>query len=152
MSDSLQPHGLQHARLPCPSPIPGACSNSCLSSWWYHPTISSSIVPFSSCLQSFPTSGSLPMSQFLTSGGQSIGASVLPINIQDWSPWGWTGWISLQSKGLSRSSPIPQFKSVFLMERDRILCSVFFFLFFWLEDNCFTMLYWFLLYSKVNQL
>ena len=114
MSNSLRPHGLQHARLPCPSPIPGACSNSCLSSWWYHPTISSTIILFSSCLQSFPASGSLPMSQFLTSGGQSIGASasVLPINIQDWSPWGWTSWISLQSKGLSRSSPISQFKSI----------------------------------------
>ena len=106
MSDSLQPHGLQHARLPCPSPTPVAYSNSCPSSWWCHSTISSSVVPFSSCLQSFPASGSFPVSQFFTSGGQSIGvsalASVLPMNIQDWFPWGLTGLISLQSKGLSR--------------------------------------------------
>ena len=106
ISDSLQPHGLQHAKLPYPSLTHGACSNSCLSSWWWHPTISSSIVPFSSCLQSFPGSGSFPMSQFFTSGGQSMGisasVSVLPMNIQDWSPLGWTGWISLKSKGLSR--------------------------------------------------
>jgi len=105
MSDSLWPHGLQHTRLPCPSPTPGACANSCPLSWWYHPTISSS-VPFSSRLQSFPASGSFPMSQFFTSGGQSIGvsasASVLPMNIQDWFPLGLTGLISLQSKGLSR--------------------------------------------------
>ena len=104
-SNSLPPHGLQHARPPCPSPTPGAYSNSCPSSWWCHPTISSSIVPFSSRLPSFPASGSFPMSQFFTSGGQSIGisasASVLPMNIQDWSPLGWTGWISLQSKGFS---------------------------------------------------
>ena len=88
MSDSLQPYGLQHARLPCPSPTPGACSNSCPSSWWCHPTISSFVVPFSSCLQSFPASGSFPMSQFFASSGQSIGASasasVLPMNIQGW--------------------------------------------------------------------
>ena len=106
MSDSLQPHELQHARLPCPSPTLGACSNSCPLSWWCHPTISSSVVPFSSCLQSFPASGSFPMSQFFASGGQSIGlsasASVLPKNIQDWFPLGWTGLPSLQSKGLSR--------------------------------------------------
>ena len=106
MSDSLQPHGLQHFRLPCPSPTPRACSNSCPSSRWCHPTISSSVVPFSSCLQSFPTSGSFPVSQFFASGGQSIAASasasVLPMNIQDWFPLGWTGWISLQSKELSR--------------------------------------------------
>ena len=105
MSDSLRPHGLQHARLSCPSPTPGACSNSRPSSWWCHPTISSSIVPFSSCLQSFPESGSFPMSQLFASGGQSTGvsasASVLPMNIQDWFPLGWTGWISLQSKRLS---------------------------------------------------
>ena len=96
--------GLQHARLPCPSPNPGACSNSCPSSRWCHPTISSSVVPFSSCLQSFPASGSFPMSQFFTSGSQSIraSASVLPVNIQDWSPLELTGFISLQSKGLSR--------------------------------------------------
>ena len=90
----------------CPSPTPGIYSNSCPLSWWCHPIISSSAVPFSSCLQSFPASGSFPMSQFFTSGGQSIGVSastsVLPVNIQDWFPLGWTGWISLQSKGLSR--------------------------------------------------
>ena len=104
MPDSLRSHGLQHARLPCPSPTPRACSNSCPSSWWCHPTISSSVIPFSSCLQSFPASGSFPMSQFFTSGDQSIGASasVLPMNIQDWFPLGLTGWISLQSKGLWR--------------------------------------------------
>ena len=106
MSDSLRPHGLQHARLPCPSPTPGACSNSCPSSPWCHPTISSSVIPFSSRLQSFPASGSFPMSQFFISGGQSIGvsasASVLPMNIQGWFPLGLTGWISLQSKGFSR--------------------------------------------------
>ena len=104
-SDFLWPHGLQHARLPCPSPTPGAYSNSCPLSGWCHPTISSSLVPFFSCLRSFPASGSFPMSQFFISGGQSIGASasasVLPMNIQDWFPLGWTGWISLQSKGLS---------------------------------------------------
>ena len=98
--------GLQHTRLPCPSPTPRAYSNSCPSSRWRHSTISSSVVPFSSCLQSFPASGSFQMSQFITSGGQSIGASasasVLPMNIQDWFPLGWTGWISFQSKGLSR--------------------------------------------------
>ena len=105
MSDSLWPCELQHARLPCPSPTPGACTNSCLSSWWCHPTISSSVVPFSSCIQSFPSSGSFPRSQFFTSGGQSIGvsalASVLPMNIQGWFPLRLTGLISLQSKGLS---------------------------------------------------
>ena len=106
MSDSLQPHGLKYTRLPCPSPTPGAYSNSYPSSQWCHPTISSSVIPFSSFLQSFPASESFPMSQFFASGGQSIGASsltsVLPMNIQDLSPLGWTGWISLQSKGLSR--------------------------------------------------
>ena len=104
--NSLRPYGLQYARLPCPSPAPEACSNSCPLSQWCHPTISSSVFPFSSCLQSFPASGSFPMSQFFASGGQSIGvsvsASVLPMNIQDWPPLGWTGWISLQYKGLSR--------------------------------------------------
>ena len=104
MSDSLQPHGPQHARLPCPSPTPGAYSNSCPSNQWCHPTISSSVILFSSHLQSFPASGSFPMNQFFTSGGQSIGVSVsawvLPVNIQDWFPLGWTGWISLQSKRL----------------------------------------------------
>ena len=106
VSDSLRPHRLPHARLPCPSPTPGACSNSCPSHRWCHPTISSSVIPFSSCLQSFPALGSFQKSQFFTSGGQSIGvsasASVLPMNIQDWFPLGWTSWISLQSKGLSR--------------------------------------------------
>ena len=104
-SDSLQPHGLPHARFPCPSPTPRACSNSRLSSRC-HATTSSSIIPFSSRLQSFPVSGSFPMSQFFASGGQSIGvsasASVLPMNIQDRFSLRWTGWISLQSKGLSR--------------------------------------------------
>ena len=106
MSDSLWPHGLQHAKLPCLSPTPGACSNSYPSSQWGHPIISSSVVPFSSCLQSFPASESMSVSQLFASGGQSIGvsasASVLPVNIEDWFPLGWTGWISLQSKGLSR--------------------------------------------------
>ena len=101
----LRPHGLQHTRLSCPSPTPGVYSNSCPSSWWCHPAISSSIILLSSCLQSFLASGSFPMSQFFTSDGQSIGvstsASVLPMNIQDWFPLGWTGWISLLSKGLS---------------------------------------------------
>ena len=104
VSDSLRPHGLQHARPPCPSSTPRVYSNSCPLSPWSHPTISSSV--FSSCLQPFPASGSFPMSQFFASGGQSIGisasASVLPMNIQDWFPLGWTGWISLQSKGFSR--------------------------------------------------
>ena len=99
-------HGLQHARPPCPLPSPGACSNLCLSSRWCHPAISSSVIPLSSCLQSFSALGSSPMSQFFASGGQSIGASasasVLPMNIEDWFPLGWTDWISLQSKGLSR--------------------------------------------------
>ena len=106
VSNSLWLHGLQYARPPCPSPTPGDNSNSCPSSWWCHPTISSSFIPFSSCPQSFPASGSSPRSQFFTSGGQSIGvsasASVPPMNIQRWSPLGWTGWVSLQSKGLSR--------------------------------------------------
>ena len=105
VSNSLQPHGLQHTRLPCPSPTPGACWNSCPLGRWCHPTISSSLVPFSSCLQSFPASGSSLMSQFFTSGGQGTGASdsVLPMNSQDWFPLGLTGLISLHSKGLSRA-------------------------------------------------
>ena len=106
VSNSLQPLGLQHARLHCPSPTPGACSNSCQSSQWCHSIISSSVVPFSSCLQSCPASGSFPMNQFFASGGQSTGvsasASVLPMNIQDWFPLGWTGLIFLQPKELSR--------------------------------------------------
>ena len=105
MSDSATPW-TAHTRYPCSSPSPRAYSNSCPSSQWCHPTISSSVVPFSSCLQSFPESGSFPMSQFFASGGQGIGvsssASVLPMNIQDWFTLGWTGWISFQSKGLSR--------------------------------------------------
>ena len=105
VSNSLWPHELQHAKPPCPSPTPGVHPNPCPLSCWCHPTISSSVIPFS-CLQSFPASGSFQMSQVLASGGQSIGVSastsVLPMNTQDWSPLGWTGWISLQSKGLSR--------------------------------------------------
>ena len=106
LSGSLQPRGLRHTRISCPAVSSGARSDSSPSSRWRHPTISSSVVPFSSCLPSFPASGSFPVSQLFTSGGQSIGASasasVLPMNTQDWSPLGWTGWISLQSKGLSR--------------------------------------------------
>ena len=105
MSDSLLPHELQHARPPCPSPTPGLYPNSYPLSQWCHPTIPSSVIPFSSCLQTFPTSGSFQMSQLFTSDGQNIGVSastsVLPMNTQDWSPLGWTAWISLQSKGLS---------------------------------------------------
>ena len=106
VSDSLQPHEPQHTRPPCPSPTPGVHPNSCPLSRWCHPTILFSIVPFSSCPQSFPAPGSFQMSQIFTSGGQSIGVSastsILPMNTQDWPPLGWTGWISLQSKGLSR--------------------------------------------------
>ena len=106
VSDSLRPHELQHTRPPCPSPTPRVYPNSCPLSQWCHPTISSTVIPFSSCLQSFPTSGSFQMSQTFTSGGQNTGVSastsVLPMNTQDWFPLGWTGWISLQSKGLSR--------------------------------------------------
>jgi len=105
----LRSHGLRHARLPCPLLSPGICSNSCSLSWCCHPTISSSVVPFSSCLQSFPASGSFPMSWLFTSGGQSIGAaasaSALPVNTQGWFPLGWTAFVSLQSRGLSESSP-----------------------------------------------
>ena len=105
-SDSLRPHESQNARPPCPSPTPGVYSNSCPSSRWCHPAISSSVVPFSACPQSLPASGSFPTSQLFAQGGQSIGvsalASALPMNTQDWSPLEWTGWISLQSKGLSR--------------------------------------------------
>ena len=106
MSQSLWLHGVQHTRLPCPSPTPRACSNSCPLSLWCNPSISSLAIPFSSYLQFFPTSGSFPMSQIFTSGSQSSGASasasVFPMNIQDWFPLGFTGWISLLSKGLSR--------------------------------------------------
>ena len=108
VSNSLWPREPQHARPPCPSPTPGVHPNPCPLSRWRHPAISSSVVPFSSCPQSFPASGSFQMSQLFASGGQSIGVSastsVLPMNTQDWSPLGWTGWISLQSKGLSRES------------------------------------------------
>ena len=106
VSDSLQPHESQHARPPCPSPTPRVHSNSCPLSWWCHPAISSSVIPFSSFPQSFPASQSFPMNQLFSWGGQSLGlsalASVLPMNTQDWSPLEWTGWISWQSKGLSR--------------------------------------------------
>ena len=123
VSDSLLPHGLQHARLSYPSPTPRACSNSCPLSHWCHPTISSSVIPFSSCLQSFPASGSFQMSQFFTSGDQSIGistsASVLPMNIQDWFPLRWTGWTGFplgwtpcSPRDSQESSPTPQFKSI----------------------------------------
>ena len=125
MSDSLWPHGLQHARLPCPSPTPGVYSNSCPLSRWCHPTISSSVVPFFSCRQSFPASGSFQMSQFFKSGGQSIGvsasASILPMNIKDWFPLGLIGWISLQSKGLIRVFSNTTFKKASVL-----WCSAFF--------------------------
>ena len=114
--DSLRLHGLKHTRLPCPSPSPGLCSNLCPLSRWCHSTISSSVTPFSSCLQSSPASGAFPMSQFFKSGGQSIGvsasASVLPINIQSWFPLGSTGLISLCPRDSQESFPGPQFKSI----------------------------------------
>ena len=119
MSDSLRPHESQHARPPCPSQTTGVYSNTCPSSQWCYPAISSSVVPFSSYPQSFPASGSFPVSQLFTWGGQSIGvsasASVLPMNTQDWSSLGWTGWISLKSKGLSRvfSNTIVQKHQIF---------------------------------------
>ena len=116
VSDSLRPHESQHARPPCPSPTPGVHSDSCPSSQWCHPTISSSVVPFSSCFQSFPTSGSFQMSQIFASGGQSSGVSastsVLPMNTQNWFPLGWTGWSSCCSRDSQESSPTPQFKSI----------------------------------------
>ena len=106
VSDSLWLHGMQHVRAPCPSPTPWVYPNSCPLNQWYHPTISSSVIPFSSCLQSIPASESFPISQFFALGGQSIevslSASVLSVNIQDWFPLGWTGWISVLSVGLSR--------------------------------------------------
>ena len=115
VSDSLRPHGLKHARPPCSTSMPGVYSDSYPLSWWCHATISSSIITFCSRLQSFPGTGSFPMSQFFESGGQNIrasaSASVLPMNTQDWFPLGWTGWISLLAKRLSRS-PRPQFKSI----------------------------------------
>ena len=116
MSDSLRPHGPQHARPPCPSPTPTVFSNSCPLSRWCHPTISSSVTPFSSHLQSFLVSGSFPMSQFFASGGQSIGvsasASVLPMNIQDWFPLRWLVGSPCNSRDSQESSPVPQFKSI----------------------------------------
>ena len=117
MSSSLQPYGLQHTKHPCPSPTHWVFSDSCPLSWWCHPTISSSVIPFSSHRQFFLASGSFPMSQFFASGGQSFGvsasASVLPMNIQDWFPLEISfGWISLLSKGPQESSPTPQFKSI----------------------------------------
>ena len=125
VSNSLWPLESQHARPPCPSPTPGVYSNSCSLSQWYHLAISSSVVPFSSCPQSFPASGSFPMSQLFTWGGQSIGvsgsASVLPMNIQDWSPLGWTGWISLLSKGFSRV-----FSNTMVLKHKFFQCSAFF--------------------------
>ena len=115
VSECLRPHGLQHARPPCPSPAPRVYWNACPLSWWCHPIISSSVIPFS-CLQSFPASGSFQISQFFTSGSQRIGvsasASVLPVNIQDWSSLGWTGWISYSPRDSQESSPTPQFKSI----------------------------------------
>ena len=128
MSNSSKPHEPQEARPPCPSPTPRVHTNSRPSSQWCHPAISSSVVPFSSCPQSFPASESFPMSQLFTSGGQSIGVSAstsaLPMNTQDWSPLGWTGWISLQSKGLSRvfSSTTVQ-KSTYMYIYNRSFCS-----------------------------
>ena len=116
VSNSLRPHWLQHARLPCPLPTPRACPNPCPSSQWHHPTISSSVIPFFSCLQSSPTSGSFQMSQFLTSGGQSAGASVsasvFPVNIQNWFSLGLSGLISCSPRDSQEYSPTPQFKSI----------------------------------------
>ena len=137
VSDSLRTHESEQARPPCPSPTPGVYSNSCPSSWWCYPAISSSVIPFSSCPQSLPASGSFPMSQLSASGDQSTGvstsASVLPVNTQDWSPLGWTGWTSLQSKGLSRvfsnTTVQKHFTSVgsklFLSVASFIICSPF---------------------------
>ena len=126
MSNSLRHHESQHARPPCPSPTPGVYSNSCLLTWWCHPTISSPVIPFSSCLQSFPESGSFPVSQFLASGGQTIGASAsasaLPMNIQDWSPLGLNGLLFLQSKGLLKS--LLQRYSSWSLYKKALLCSV----------------------------
>ena len=116
VSDSLRSHESQHARPPCPSPTPRVCSNSCPSSWWCHPTISSSVVPFSSCPQSFPASGSFQMSQFFASDGQiiaiSASASVLPMNIQNWFPLDWLVGSPCSPRDSQESSPTPQFKSI----------------------------------------
>ena len=125
MSNSLWPHGLQHTGPPYPAQTPGVYSNSCPLSQWYHPTISSSAIPFCSHFQSFPATGSFQINQFFTSGGQSIGvlasASVLPMNIQDWFPLGWTGWISLLFKGLSRV-----FSNTTVQKASILQCSAFF--------------------------
>ena len=131
MSNSVQPDGLQHTRIPCPLPSPGACSNSCPLSLWCHLTISTSVILFSTCLQSFPASGSFPVSQLFTTDGQSIGASasasVLPMNIQGWFPLGWTGLISLQSKGLSRvlSNTTVQKHQLFCAQPSLWMCPTF---------------------------
>ena len=129
VSASLWPHGVQHAKLPCPSLSPGTCLNSYPLSWWCHPTISSSVGPFSFCLWSFPASGSFPKSQFFALGGQKIGASasasVLPMNIQGWFPLGWTSWISLQSQGTLKS----------LLQHHNSKASV-------LQCSAFFMVYW----------
>ena len=127
LSDYLWPQGMWPARLPCPSPSPGVCSNSCQLTWWNHPTISSSVLPFSPCPQSFLASGSFLMSWVCTTGDQNIevsaSASVLPMNVQDWSPLGLTGWIFLQSKGLSRDfSNTPIVKSAFKSASILIIC------------------------------
>ena len=126
MSNSLQPHGLQHTRLPCPSSTPGVYSSSCPSSRWCHPTISSSVIPFSPCLQSFPESGSFPMSQFFTSGSQSIAVSastsVLPMNIQDWFPLGWAGWTGWTAIQGTLKSLLQHHSS----KASTLWCSVFF--------------------------
>ena len=129
MSDSFRPHGVQHARPPCPSPTPEAYSNSYPLSWWCHSTIPFSVIPFSSYLQSFPRSGSFQMSQLFASGGQSIGVSastsVLPMNTQDWYPLGWTGWVSLKSKGFSSLLQPHSSKASILQ------CSAFFIVLLW---------------------
>ena len=131
VSNSLQPHGLEPNRFPCPSQTPGAYSNSSPSNQWCHPTISFSVVPFSSRLQSFPASGSFQMSQLFTSGGQTIvvlaSASILPMNTQDWSSLGWTGWISLQSKGLTRiQGTRKSFLQYHSLKASILQCSAFF--------------------------
>ena len=139
VSESLWPHEPQHARSPCPSPTPGVHPNSCLSSRWCHSTISSSVVPFSSHPQSFPASGSFQMSQLFASGGQSIGVSastsVLPVNTQDWSPLEWTGWIFLQSKGLSRVHGIPHKRMLDMLEVECSYLVWHFVVWFWRQGD-----------------
>ena len=153
VSDSLRPHGLQHARPPCPSPTPGVYPNSCPLSQWCHPTISSSVIPFS-CPQSFLASGSFQMSQLFTSGGQSIGvsasASVLPMNTQDWSPLGWTGWISLQSKGLWRvfSNTTVQKHQFFSKTWLNFQYILFIKMLFEIQHFIVSILYWYFLYGE----